>query len=236
MNSIVEKKAWALNGLILLVVALAFGLIFGYSLSQVILLEGTNAPEQPAAGIAMVAGLLGLIFVAAGFFVNAPNEAKVLTVFGAYTGTVSIGGFWWANPFSIKKRISLRLRNFSSEQIKVNDLHGNPIEIAAVVVWQVSDTAKASFDVENYEQFVTVQSETALRALRRPGRGTLLAARQPPGSRRRFADATATEARRGGCHSSRGALDPFGLRPRNRPRHVAAPAGPRGDWGTADDR
>ncbi len=165
MNSIVEKKAWALNGLIVLAVVLALAVGFGLSLARVIQLEGVTGSDQTNSALVMGGFLLGLIFLTAGFFVNAPNEAKVLTVFGAYTGTVTVGGFWWANPFSVKKRISLRMRNFSSEQIKVNDLHGNPIEIAAVVVWQVSDTAKASFDVENYEQFVTVQSETALRAL-----------------------------------------------------------------------
>jgi regulator of protease activity HflC (stomatin/prohibitin superfamily) len=102
-----------------------------------------------------------------GFVVIAPNQARVLILFGRYTGTVSETGLWWVHPFTAFSRItiSLRVRNFQSEPIKVNDLSGNPIEIAAVIVWRVIDTAKAAFDVENFEQFVTVQSETAVRNL-----------------------------------------------------------------------
>ncbi|MBI3005799.1 MAG: SPFH domain-containing protein [Ignavibacteriales bacterium] len=100
-----------------------------------------------------------------GFFVVQPNEARVLVLFGKYIGSVRTDGFWWANPFAIKKHVSLRIRNFNSEQIKVNDLHGNPIEIAAVVVWRVVDSARALFDVQNFEEFVAIQSETAVRGL-----------------------------------------------------------------------
>jgi regulator of protease activity HflC (stomatin/prohibitin superfamily) len=101
----------------------------------------------------------------AGFFVVQPNEARVLVLFGKYIGTVRDSGFCYANPFAIKKHVSLRIRNFNSEKIKVNDLHGNPIEIAAVVVWHVIDSARALFDVEHFENFVAIQSETAIRAL-----------------------------------------------------------------------
>ncbi len=100
-----------------------------------------------------------------GFFVVQPNEARVLVLFGKYIGSVRDDGFWWANPFAVKKHISLRIRNFNSEKIKVNDLHGNPIEIAAVVVWHVTDSARALFDVEDFREFVAIQSETAIRAL-----------------------------------------------------------------------
>jgi regulator of protease activity HflC (stomatin/prohibitin superfamily) len=100
-----------------------------------------------------------------GFFVVQPNEARVLVLFGKYIGTVRDSGFWYANPFAVKRHVSLRIRNFNSEKIKVNDLHGNPIEIAAVVVWSVVDSARALFDVEHYENFVAIQSETAIRAL-----------------------------------------------------------------------
>lgn len=103
--------------------------------------------------------------VPGGFFIVQPNEARVLVLFGRYIGSVREAGFWWANPFTAKRRVSLRIRNFNSERIKVNDLHGNPIEIAAVVVWNVIDSAHALFDVDNYEQFVGIQSETAIRAL-----------------------------------------------------------------------
>ncbi|MGL4609962.1 MAG: SPFH domain-containing protein [Trueperaceae bacterium] len=100
-----------------------------------------------------------------GLFINQPNEARVLTFFGRYMGTVSGGGFHWTNPWASKRPISLRIRNFHSQTMKVNDAHGNPIEIGAVVVWRVIDTARAMFDVENYEQFVDIQAETAIRAL-----------------------------------------------------------------------
>lgn len=101
----------------------------------------------------------------AGFFVVQPNEARVLVLFGKYIGSVRDSGFWWANPFAVKRHVSLRIRNFNSEKIKVNDFQGNPIEIAAVIVWRVVDSARALFDVDNYEQFVAIQSETAIRAL-----------------------------------------------------------------------
>lgn len=101
----------------------------------------------------------------AGFFVVQPNEGRVLVLFGKYIGSVRDSGFHWANPFAIKKHISLRIRNFNSEKIKVNDKHGNPIEIAAVVVWRVVDTSRALFDVEDFEEFVGIQSETAIRGL-----------------------------------------------------------------------
>ncbi len=105
------------------------------------------------------------MIIPAGIFVVQPNEARVLVLFGKYIGSVRDSGFWYANPFAVKRHVSLRIRNFNSEKIKVNDLHGNPIEIAAVVVWYVSDSARALFDVEHYENFVAIQSETAIRAL-----------------------------------------------------------------------
>ena len=101
----------------------------------------------------------------AGLFVVQPNEARVLVLFGKYIGSVRDSGFWYANPFAVKRHVSLRIRNFNSEKIKVNDLQGNPVEIAAVVVWQVVDSARALFDVDHYENFVAIQSETAIRAL-----------------------------------------------------------------------
>jgi regulator of protease activity HflC (stomatin/prohibitin superfamily) len=101
----------------------------------------------------------------AGFFVVQPNEARVLVLFGKYIGSVRDSGFSYANPLAVKRHVSLRIRNFNSEKIKVNDLHGNPIDIAAVVVWRVVDSARALFDVDHYENFVAIQSETAIRAL-----------------------------------------------------------------------
>jgi regulator of protease activity HflC (stomatin/prohibitin superfamily) len=107
--------------------------------------------------------IASLVF--AGLFIVNPNEAKVLVLFGKYAGTVRENGFRWANPFYVKKRVSLRARNLNGEKIKVNDRAGNPIQIAAVVVWQIKDTFRATFDVENYESYVVTQSEAAVRHL-----------------------------------------------------------------------
>ena len=115
---------------------------------------------------ATLAGIVLIVIFApllGGVFVVQPNEARVLILFGRYVGSVTEAGLWCANPFNKRKKVSLRVRNFQSERIKVNDASGNPIEIAAVVVWRITDTAKAMFDVDDYEQFVTVQSETSLR-------------------------------------------------------------------------
>ena len=105
------------------------------------------------------------VFLSVGLFVVNPNEGRVLQLFGDYVGTARRPGLRWANPFFTKKRISLRVRNFESARLKVNDNEGNPIEIAAVVVWQVVDTAEAVFQVDDYNNYVKVQSESALRNL-----------------------------------------------------------------------
>lgn len=113
-------------------------------------------------------GIFGAIvgsFLLCGFMAIQPNSARVLTMFGDYVGTVKESGFFWANPFFLKKNISLRAHNLETTQLKVNDKQGNPIMIAAVVVWKVRDTFRAAFDVENYQQFVTIQSESALRKM-----------------------------------------------------------------------
>jgi len=100
-----------------------------------------------------------------GFFMVNPKEARVMQLFGKYAGTIHDSGLRWANPFYTKMRVSLRVRNFESSKLKVNDKNGNPIEIAAVIVWEVSDTAEAVFQVDDYEDFVSIQSESALRNL-----------------------------------------------------------------------
>jgi regulator of protease activity HflC (stomatin/prohibitin superfamily) len=124
---------------------------------------------ESSSGLRIVGGALAVAIVLAGpgFVVVQPNESRVLILFGRYVGTLTEARLWWVNPFTVfwRRRISLRVRNFQSERIKVNDSSGNPIEIAAVVVWRVVDTARTAFDVEDFEQFVTVQSETALRHL-----------------------------------------------------------------------
>lgn len=119
-------------------------------------------------------GLLKLVFALAslailiswfGFYMVAPNQSAVLQLFGRYVGTDNIEGLRWANPFYSKQKVSLRVRNFESHKLKVNDHAGNPVEIAAVVVWKVVDSAQAVFEVDDYENFVTIQSESALRHL-----------------------------------------------------------------------
>ena len=108
-----------------------------------------------------------VVLFAAGLTVVQPNESKVLIVFGRYTGTIVDSGLWWVNPLTViwRQTVSLRVRNFQGAKIKVNDASGNPIEIAAVIVWRVVDTAKAVFNVEDFESFVVIQSETAVRHL-----------------------------------------------------------------------
>ncbi len=111
-------------------------------------------------------GLLALVWLGfTGLTVVNPNEARVLLLFGRYAGTLRSQGLWWVNPFTRRRRISVKVRNFETGQLKVNDHDGNPIEIAAVVVWRVADTADALFEVDDYEQFLRVQTEAAIRTL-----------------------------------------------------------------------
>jgi regulator of protease activity HflC (stomatin/prohibitin superfamily) len=123
-------------------------------------------PAQPAPwGFGGTALFVFGVIILRGNFVVGPNEARVLTFFGKYAGTVKTQGLRWANPFTTKRELSLRARNFESAKIKVNDIDGNPIEIGAVIVWRIIDTAQAAFDVENVTNFVQVQSEAAVRNL-----------------------------------------------------------------------
>jgi regulator of protease activity HflC (stomatin/prohibitin superfamily) len=124
---------------------------------------GTLAVEQIAVGI--IALVVNFVLVLPGLVIVNPNESKVLTLFGKYVGTVKQDGFFWVNPFTVKKKVSLRAFNLNGQQLKVNDKVGNPIEIAAVIVWQIKDTASAVFAVENYLQYVNIQSEAAVRHL-----------------------------------------------------------------------
>jgi regulator of protease activity HflC (stomatin/prohibitin superfamily) len=113
----------------------------------------------------MVVALVALAILWTGLFTVQPGQARVLQLFGAYVGTVRDPGLRWANPFFTKRAVSLRIRNFETTKLKVNDHNSNPIEIGAVVVWQVTDTAEALFEVDNYDEYVRVQSESALRGL-----------------------------------------------------------------------
>jgi regulator of protease activity HflC (stomatin/prohibitin superfamily) len=134
-------------------------------LATLVFLAGTIfffANEIIWAGVIL---LLLFILAVAGFTVVNPNEACVLLLFGAYNGSIRENGFFWVNPFNIKRKVSLRARNFDSEPIKVNDKIGNPIKIGFVLVWRVADTFKSVFDVDDYQHFVLVQSDAALRKL-----------------------------------------------------------------------
>jgi regulator of protease activity HflC (stomatin/prohibitin superfamily) len=126
----------------------------------------TRAAPAERFGIVILAVIVLVVslFCLGGLFIVNPNEAKVLVLFGKYVGTVKQDGFYFANPFLVKRRLSLRIRNFETAKLKVNDNHSNPIEIGAVVVWKVVETAEALFEVENYEKYVSVQTESALRA------------------------------------------------------------------------
>lgn len=120
---------------------------------------------EVALGLTGLVIMLALILALCGFFMVAPNEGMVLQLFGKYTGTARDPGLRWANPFYSKRRVSLRVRNFETGKLKVNDIRGNPIEIGAIVVWRVIDTAESVFQVDDYVNFVHVQSESALRNL-----------------------------------------------------------------------
>jgi len=137
--------------------------MFGFLIVGILLLANFN---QELWGV--IIGPICLViaaFMAAGFIVLNPNESSVLTLFGAYKGTLKNNGFYWLNPFYAKKKISLRARNFNSELLKVNDKLGNPIMIGIVLVWKVEETFKAAFQVDDYNRFVEIQSESAVRKL-----------------------------------------------------------------------
>jgi regulator of protease activity HflC (stomatin/prohibitin superfamily) len=177
-----EKPASVLNGYLMLIAGIAL-------LVAAVVILYYNSHNSPYLGLS--AGLLIIaIFVFSGLFIVNPNEAKVVILFGSYAGSVRKNGFFWVNPFLVsknlslralmfitaplillvlprfvKKNFSLRARNLSGQKLKVNDKIGNPIEIAAVIVWQVDDTFKAAFEVDDYEQYVIIQSEAAVRHL-----------------------------------------------------------------------
>jgi regulator of protease activity HflC (stomatin/prohibitin superfamily) len=154
-----EKVRELPSGYRMIVVLLAVQIILGYA---------TFVAIRAQSVWGTIAAILATIFILilwAGLFMVNPNEAKVLQLFGKYVGTVREPGLRWANPLYWKTKISTRVRNFESGKLKVNDSRGSPIEIAAVVVWKVFDTAEATFEVDNYEEFVHIQTESALRNL-----------------------------------------------------------------------
>ncbi|OPX86908.1 MAG: SPFH domain / Band 7 family protein [Pelotomaculum sp. PtaB.Bin117] len=145
-----EKNAWVFNGFLALLLLLVWSGLAAYILVE----------RNPIAGVLM---LIAAALIFSGIVIVQPNQARVVTFFGRYMGSVRESGIWLTIPLTSRKTISLRVRNFNSNTLKVNDVEGNPVEIAAVVVFKVVDSAKAVFDVDKYEEFVEIQSETALR-------------------------------------------------------------------------
>ncbi len=154
-----EIKRTVPSGYLMIVVLLAAQLFFAFLIAQAL-----KAQSVPMIIFAIIASLV-VVICWVGLFMVHPNEAKVLQLFGKYAGTARDPGLKWANPFYAKATVSTRIRNFESNKLKVNDANGSPIEIAAVVVWKVFDTAEAMFEVDDYAGFVQIQSESALRNL-----------------------------------------------------------------------
>jgi len=156
-DSIEEFRARSLSGWLALPVLLALVVWAGWSIVAPIASRGADPS---------VVGILAVPFIAflfKGFVILEPNQAGIMIFFGKYAGTIADDGFFWVNPFYHKEKISLRAHNLNTPTLKVNDRAGNPIEVAAVIVWRVYDTARATFDVEDYTDYVTMQSESAVR-------------------------------------------------------------------------
>jgi regulator of protease activity HflC (stomatin/prohibitin superfamily) len=156
-----EREYGAVSGWGALVVLLAGAAFFIWQV--IVRARQIQEANQPLLMVLSIVGVVVCVFLLLGLFVVNPNEGKVLQLFGKYVGTVKAPGLRFANPLYAKKKVSLRVRNFESAKLKVNDLDGNPIEIAAVVVWKVVDTAEAVFEVDNFENYIHVQSEAAIR-------------------------------------------------------------------------
>jgi len=156
-----ERPIATWNGFVMLAVGLAFLLA---AVWQIVSMVGAGRPTLGAVGLVVLLFVLGVIALS-GLYTLQPNTAAILQLFGDYRGTSRVPGLRFTNPFYSNRKLSLRARNLNGERLKVNDKRGNPIEIAAVVVWHVHDTARAAFEVDDYENFVKVQSEAAVRHL-----------------------------------------------------------------------
>lgn len=154
-----EKPVKTLSGYMMLTV----GILVSALAVWTVYLADSNS--NTAFGITAAVLFIIMMLIFAGLFIVNPNDAKVAVLFGSYAGTAKKSGFFWANPFLVKRKISLRARNLSGQKLKVNDKLGIPIEIATVVVWKIDETFKAAFDVDDYEQYVVIQSEAAVRHL-----------------------------------------------------------------------
>ncbi len=159
MSEIREKNVGSISGIPFLI-----GLILAVFAAVFLFITGINSDSVPRILLAVLTFLTS-IFLMTGLYKVEPNQSAVLSLFGKYIGTVRTPGLRFNNPFYSKKKVSLRVRNFESGKLKVNELDGSPIEIAAIVVWEVSDSAEAVFNVDDYESFVQIQSEAAIRAM-----------------------------------------------------------------------
>jgi len=156
-----EREMRAASGWVMLVLEIAVIAAMGWMIRGFALTQIATTPEV----LALIVLALVAVLVGAGLIIVEPNGSKVLLLFGSYQGTVKRSGFQWVNPLTTKRAVSLRARTLNGEKLKVNDLAGNPVEIAAIVVWRVRDTFRASFEVDNYTQYVSMQSEVAVRHL-----------------------------------------------------------------------
>jgi regulator of protease activity HflC (stomatin/prohibitin superfamily) len=164
MTASVERRAWSTSGYLIFVAFLA---LLALTVWRIIAFAGSNPADSEVFGFVVSTGLamVLLVILASGFYMIQPNQAAAITLFGSYRGTDRSTGLRWVWPWMGKTKISVRANNLVSERIKVNDLRGNPIEMAAQVVWRVVDTAQALYDVDDYKAFVMVQIEAAVRTI-----------------------------------------------------------------------
>ncbi|MCZ8321645.1 MAG: SPFH domain-containing protein [Novosphingobium sp.] len=164
MTSTREKRAWSTSGYLIFIAFLALLVL---TVWRIVVFAGGDPAEEEVFGFVVSTGLMaiGLVILSSGFYMIQPNQAAAITLFGAYRGTDRSEGLRWVWPWMGKTKISVRANNVVSEKLKVNDLRGNPIEIATNVVWRVSDTAQALYDVDDYKAFVEVQIEAAVRSI-----------------------------------------------------------------------
>ena len=162
-EKIEERQAGCLSGWLALIIWLV---LFGSALWQIFIPTFMyGRPPETVSGFMGFLALPVLIFLGKGFIILPPNIAAVFTFFGRYAGSLRSDGFFWVNPFYQRLRVSLRIHNLNTPTLKVNDRAGNPIDVGAVVVWRVADTARAAFDVEDYAAYIVIQSESAVRAV-----------------------------------------------------------------------
>lgn len=200
------------------------------------------ADKQPAYMVVAAVLAFALMFLMAGLYKLEPNQSAVLSLFGKYVGTVKDNGLRWNNPFFSKRKVSLRIRNFESSRLKVNELDGSPIEIAAVIVWQVVDSAEAVFNVDDYESFVHIQSEAALRAMAssypydQHEEGQIALRSHPQEISQHLQDQIAERLGKAGVDVIEARISHLAYAPEIARGHAAAATGQRGDRGPHADR